>query len=75
MVNKDKVAMDGREIGKKMVNRVRKCPAPSIMAASSSSLGMPRKKFIISTTLNTFTADGMTRAQMELVSPVFCTTR
>ncbi|MNC59508.1 hypothetical protein D3C75_1093220 [compost metagenome] len=75
MVNKDSVAIEGKEIGKRIRKRIRKCPAPSIIADSSSSLGMPRKKFIISTTLNTFTADGITKAQMELVSPVFCTTR
>ena len=42
-VNTASTANAGAEMGTMMLRRIRKCPAPSILAASSSSSGMVRK--------------------------------
>ncbi|MNI88021.1 hypothetical protein D3C73_1452770 [compost metagenome] len=65
------VAIDGMEIGRKILNNVLKWFAPSISAASSSSFGMPRKKFSIKMTRNVFTAPGSTSTQKESINPIF----
>ena len=58
------VATEGLQMGTKILVMICHCPAPSTMAASSSSEGTVRKKLIISTTLNTGTAPGSTSAQI-----------
>ena len=63
------VASDGRDIGRKMRNRICGWLAPSMTAASSISTGIPRKKFIIRIMYDTFIAPGSVSAQMVFISP------
>ncbi|MNE37322.1 hypothetical protein D3C80_1311700 [compost metagenome] len=75
ILNRPTVAKAGFNKGSRM--RVRICigPAPSIMADSSISSGRPRIKFIRIIILNTGRAPGRISDQMELISPIFTTTR
>ncbi|MNP68746.1 hypothetical protein D3C76_1647430 [compost metagenome] len=58
MENREMVAIAGMEMGRYTEPRTRKEEAPSTMAASSSSLGMVRKKFIIRITFQTLSRWG-----------------
>ena len=74
MQNRVIVAIDAFDRG--TITRQQICHwfAPSIKAASSSSFGRLRKKFIIMITYVTGTAPGIIRDQKELISQVFLTT-
>ena len=69
MLNRDTVARTGLEMGMKILVRTWSGLAPSMKAASSSSLGTAAKKFITRMTLKMGTAPGKTRAQTVLSRP------
>ncbi|MNW13328.1 hypothetical protein D3C71_2112630 [compost metagenome] len=58
MENSEMVAMAGMEMGRYTEPNIRKEEAPSTMAASSSSFGMVRKKFIMRMTFHTLSRWG-----------------
>src|SRR5699024_12287415 len=65
------VAKAGSESGIMILKKIRACPAPSIRAASSSSLGTPRKNCTIRNTKNASVARrfGTIKGRNVLIHP------